>query len=498
MEFVANQPQQRQRAISMEFMHEYRSRIQRITTSIGFDRNEYVGMYLSQLESCMCMKPKSVIGGVFPITVDPETSESYCLLGLAYIRRRDCDGDDEYFYTLPDNTIGGVRNVLCHFHGWVDCYESRSQAKAREGYEESRGVFGSMVDIWRCLSLPGYSYQMPHLRPMSLINLGKMNATDRASLVARYLQCPIYSAAMTETRGVRFVPLSQLYDLLKHSYHFEVPSSLTPIDDTQFPNDSVVIRYFLKNWLTEELEEEYSIRDLTFYDEVDITTLPTQICSPWHGQQVTLIPVEQTNSRQRCHYCSQQLLAPPHTHIPHYSCPKSRYFSEDVGMTYYHAQCIFEYDPSSHAWNLKDERILCRDYYRFKFFEDPVVQKIMHGDADIPIQPITSLPPIEREVSQTLQDMLQVSEELQRDYPIGRQYNRDEREHLITCATCGDKVYVDRAHYRTCRICKIVSDRRYEMTGGRAGDGGRGRGRGRGRGGGRNDSGRGRESRGGW
>lgn len=499
MEFLENnpnQPRESRAAVSREqIINEYYTRIQTITSEIGFDQNEYVRLYLTQLQSYVCVKSRSKTGGVFPITIDSETSEGYCLLGLANIGRRDCDeGDDDYFYKLPDKSIGGVRNVLCHFHGWVDYCESHPQAKAREGYEESRGLFGSMLDIWRCLSLEGYSYQMPCLPPLSLINLGKTNTTERATIVARFLQCPVYSAAMAETRGVRFIPLKQLYEALKYTYHFQIPTSLSMLDSTAFPHDSVWVRPFLDEWLTEEEDEEYPLRDIPVQweevENVDFSTLPTHIHSPWHDAVITLVvSYEKPNpkpKRLRCRYCYQPIDG--NTTIPYYSCNKSQYLEEK--MTWYHASCLFHYDSLTHTWTMKDTQVLCNEHYRFQFFEDPMIQRIMKGDgdgSDCPILPISSLPRLDRKVITCLQTMLCISEDLQREYQVGHPHTtREDTHRLITCITCGDQVYIDkRARYRTCRVCKNLSDKRNEVAGGggRSSGGGRGHSDGRGRGG---------------
>jgi hypothetical protein len=454
----------------------------------------------------ICTKSRSETGGVFPITIDSKTSEGFCLLGLANIKRREYD-DEDYFYTLPDNSIGGVRNELCHFHGWVDCFESLSQAKAREGYEESRGVFGSMLDIWRCLSLEGFSYEMPQLSPMSLINLGNTSAAERASIIARFLRCPVHCVAMAETRGVRFVPLKQLYDVLRYTFHFQIPTSLSMIDPTEFPHDSIWLRSFLDEWLTNEIEEqeegEDNIKDNQLLDLPsqeeggDTSTLPTQIYSPWHDQVITLVCNEERNLERRCNVCQKNIItSAQHGGAPfYYLCEKSRYF-EDSGQTWYHARCIFQYDSKIIEWKLKDERLLCNKRYRFEFFEDPMIQKIMSGarDGDLSLRPISELPPLGSDEAESLDAMLRLSVDLQRDYPRGRPDTRSETQRLMACATCGDMVYVQKeARHRHCRACKNLYDKLHEV----AAEGGRGGGRCGGRGGrGRGLAGDGRGGRG--
>ena len=80
-----------------------------------------------------------------PVCVDPSTREAYFVVGVEKMRRKEAVSDSEYFTGVGESL--NVRNVLCHFHGWIDKGETIQVGASRECWEESRGVGICTVQI---------------------------------------------------------------------------------------------------------------------------------------------------------------------------------------------------------------------------------------------------------------------------------------------------------------------------------------------------------------
>eukprot|EP01124_Arcella_intermedia_P032028 TRINITY_DN7395_c0_g1_i2.p1 TRINITY_DN7395_c0_g1~~TRINITY_DN7395_c0_g1_i2.p1 ORF type:complete len:451 (+),score=78.23 TRINITY_DN7395_c0_g1_i2:94-1446(+) len=408
-------------------------KVLQVAEEIGYD--PYVRLYIKQLERSLITKPKLKAGGVTPLVVDPDTGEAYCLLGLSRSRRPKAwspQSTSEYYCHLPDHRIV-VRDTLCNFHGWMDVGETSLQGKAREGYEESRGVFGSLVDIWRCLSLPGYSYEMPCLPAMNLISLGRMGPLERSNLVQKFLSCPIHSPCMAETRGIRFIPLKELYRALRRSKHFKTPTSMTLVSPAEYPYDNVWLRGFLQNWLTDPIIGPMEVPRSV----VDVEGFPREVFSNWHGRKLSLDGGSEASRGEVCYFCGHPLRDVLSPYLPSYACPPSPILGTKE-TKFFHVHCIMWYNGATKSWELKDDDTLCM-YHRFKFFEDPVVKKLMEGGG-FPLRSIFELPPVEERVGKALERMLLISQEVDSELRGGNKQR--SRLRLVDCQGCGDKVYV--------------------------------------------------------
>jgi hypothetical protein len=123
--------------------------------------------------------PHTRTGGVLPVCIDPNTGISYFLFGLNF--------RDEY----------------CHFHGWVEPNETVQMGAAREGYEESKGVFGSAADLWRALMSPFFHFQHG---AMFFISLGSMNSEQREGVMDSFHHVEPTCRGMLEIQSIKFIP----------------------------------------------------------------------------------------------------------------------------------------------------------------------------------------------------------------------------------------------------------------------------------------------------
>ncbi len=447
------------------------------------DECYYLELYLHQRARYVCGEHKSRVAGIFPIAIDKESGAGYCWLGRANIGRRESRNNREYFYSKKsDGQVIGVRNVLCHFHGWVDMLESNPQAKAREGYEESRGLFGSYVDLWRCLSLEGFSYTLPCIPMLSVIYLGKMTLHQRNDLVKQFYQCPVNSPCMTETRGVHFISLKELHRALYRSYHFNTRTSMHDVDPSTFPDDSVWLRPFLHDWMTELVDEndeedgdlaeddrnigktkdfhgtpKYPPRPLPqIPPNMHRVKLPAEIHSGWHGGKLVLVSRPTASS---CFICDHDIREAC------YRGPSTSRLNTS-GNTYYHVQCLLDYNSKTNTCSLKDDLSLSRACYRFEFFEDPLIKSILEGDGcESKLRAISDLPIITDVVERKLHAMLMVSEEVCREYELGKPVNHKLTHRLTNCIDCGDKIYVKKEDATDkCRACKDLADYKHKRS----------------------------------
>jgi hypothetical protein len=229
------------------------------------ERKRWIGAYQEQLADFVVLENCRNVGGVLPFAIDPNTNEGYFLFGIEKLRKSECllhpkDYQKDYFYT--DHSTGKlqVRQTLCHFHGFLDIYESFEQGASREGYEESRGVFGDWVDIWRAISTPDY-YHIPrnNFNSMRIVSLGYLDEEARHFLKAKFWEMPVHTPCMAETYGLHFISVTDLYAELRRDYlrggftNRFVPCNLSNIE-ASIAKDSCWIRPFVQQQLSKRLQ----------------------------------------------------------------------------------------------------------------------------------------------------------------------------------------------------------------------------------------------------
>eukprot|EP00759_Apiculatamorpha_spiralis_P006597 PhF_6_TR13882/c0_g1_i4/m.22292 len=128
--------------------------------------------------------------GIFVYTVDKDTRNAYVLMGVNH------------------------KGEYCHFHGWIDQHESSIMGAAREGYEESSGVFGSYIDIYCYLLDPRTQMTCPSNDGFAMmVNLGETTKSSRLELTRRFLYQPAHIPCMMELVSVNFLELKALREV---------------------------------------------------------------------------------------------------------------------------------------------------------------------------------------------------------------------------------------------------------------------------------------------
>lgn len=140
---------------------------------------------LEQHSRSKTMEFKQATGGVFPVCVD-ESQEAWCLLGENH------------------------RLELCHFHGWIDPGETFEMGAAREAYEESRGILGDALTIWRAICDPVYSRRC---NAMVVLSLGTLSAAQRRTMCSDFERSRVVCRGMTEVKRLWWLPLRALREL---------------------------------------------------------------------------------------------------------------------------------------------------------------------------------------------------------------------------------------------------------------------------------------------
>ena len=130
---------------------------------------------------------RKATGGVLPVCTDPTTRAQFFLLGY--------------------NTKS---NHCCHFHGWVDVGETPAQGAARECWEESKGVVGSRVDIFRAVLDERFSLRAT--RSLFIMSLGELDAGGRAALVAKFAAAVAWDTHANEVNKLQFFPATVIRD----------------------------------------------------------------------------------------------------------------------------------------------------------------------------------------------------------------------------------------------------------------------------------------------
>ena len=117
---------------------------------------------------------KQATGGVLPVCAD-DARQAWCLLGENH------------------------RGELCHFHGWVERGETFEMGAAREAHEESRGVLGDALTLWRAITSPSHSRRCGAI---VLLSLGTMTQAARDAVCDDFLARPVLYRGMAEVRHV--------------------------------------------------------------------------------------------------------------------------------------------------------------------------------------------------------------------------------------------------------------------------------------------------------
>jgi hypothetical protein len=99
------------------------------------------------------------------------------------------------------------RSELCHFHGWVERGETFEMGAAREAYEESRGLLGDALTLWRAVCDPSFSRRF---NSIVVLSLGELTAASRQSMCADFASRPIVFRGMTEVARVHWLPMLPL------------------------------------------------------------------------------------------------------------------------------------------------------------------------------------------------------------------------------------------------------------------------------------------------
>jgi hypothetical protein len=216
------------------FQTEIVNRLETIKNNV--EDRELLNKYAKDVKRKLVTEIKDETGGILPVCVDPITFESFFLFGVQKIRRKDCDEKEDYFYTDNNSQIH-VRDVLCHFHGWIEPLETLKQGAAREGYEESRGLFGSHIDIWRCLIAPNKEFAINEtvLPRIYMVSLGFLDANQRKLLITKFPEMEVTSPAMAEMSDVKFVSINALHKELQRIAFSRIEKNIRPGRGTKNP-----------------------------------------------------------------------------------------------------------------------------------------------------------------------------------------------------------------------------------------------------------------------
>jgi hypothetical protein len=204
--------------------------------------------------------------GVLPVCIDPDSGISYFLLGLNY------------------------RNEYCHFHGWVEPGETVAMGAAREGFEESKGVLGTALNIWRSLMTQCFHIRHWHIY---LVSLGYLNCEQREAMTSSFLAAEPSYRGMLEVQSISFIPTLQLRQAC---FGGSYPAPL---------QDGLTVREFL-------LYERCGFNDAEFWGHPLITRIVD--FSEWphiEGQEMKAM----TELEELSHYEQDSLLSQMLTHV---------------------------------------------------------------------------------------------------------------------------------------------------------------------------------------
>lgn len=180
---------------------------------------------------------KQGTGGIFPISIDPDTNEIWILLGL------------------------NSANQYCHFHGWIEEGETLEQGTARQGWVVSRGLLGTQADLWRALMLGG-NYSMQFVGSSQIVLVGAVRAAERPMWASAFTSLPAFYDDMEEVvrvdwinaRSFRNACINFSQDRIDGYPVFETQKKPTTFIGTgkyyvQGFAPNCVLRPFLHNWL---------------------------------------------------------------------------------------------------------------------------------------------------------------------------------------------------------------------------------------------------------
>jgi hypothetical protein len=212
-------------------------------------------------------------GGILPIVRDPDTKLAYFLLGLNH------------------------QNKYCHFHGWVDPGETADIGAAREAFEESKGVLGRLVDLWRAVVCKGVFSALIGRGGMHLVNLGDMNSIERDAFVEKFANAKAWSACSDEVAAVHW------FDALA----FRHAALLQQQDPTATKGDVVVevdvkrgIRRKLRGWLGEIFSDQEFWSQKILQDSLDHGFIPLI--------PITHLPRISDEVLERLPYCLEKMM----------------------------------------------------------------------------------------------------------------------------------------------------------------------------------------------
>lgn len=450
---------------------------------------DLVHLYFKDVQKSLVLKDHHSTGGILPVCVDPVTFEAFFLFGVEKLRRRDYD-HDMFFYEDEQRKIH-VRNALCHFHGFIDAFETRAQGSARECFEESHGLLGNVIDLWRCIMANGeFSYAMPNISPMKMVSLGFLTSEEREAMMQRFLTLDITGPAMSETLEVKFVSIQGLYDLLaeiqynESFYDKEEPRSFDPypfecnftrLDERLFqPSHFYWLRPFLHSWMIERYESPFRDEEES---EVALQQFPATIqlhCCPLPLSLRTLR--KESDRRPSCSLCFTMISS-----NAFYQVAKKEYAV--------HIHCALRPCSDASEWRVITKEEHRKEFGQFPFFECDLLRflrcsenyktnqgLIEAGQVYPNLQSIFHLPEISHEARNVLTKCFALREKY---LPEKEEYVRD------SCRYC-HRIYFKRRYderRHSCFGCMEVGKEIHRRREERAMQQGRGRGRGRSEGG---------------
>eukprot|EP00760_Papus_ankaliazontas_P018450 PhM_4_TR17498/c0_g1_i1/m.44232 len=164
-------------------------------------------------------------GGVLPFCTDSTTGRCHFLLGVS------------------------LRGRLCHFHGRVDEGESLELGAAREGYEESKGIFGSTNKLWRFICSGDTHSVRYNARGMFGVFLGDLSKEKRIALRSSFHAAPAFYGCMNEAKDVVFVDIRDIISLSTPSASYLVPDADYDGEASGW-NKEYPVRSFLHGWFS--------------------------------------------------------------------------------------------------------------------------------------------------------------------------------------------------------------------------------------------------------
>jgi 8-oxo-dGTP pyrophosphatase MutT (NUDIX family) len=355
--------------------------------------------YIMDVKQSLVLESKFV-GGILPVCVDPETLEPFFLFGVERKSKK-----------------------LCHFHGCIDPGETHKQGTAREAWEESHGLLGNEIDLWRCLVADNNEYsRTDHLLGKKyldvLVSQGFMKETDRIAFRKKFLATnkAVKSKAQKETVDVQFVSVNQLFNELQRI----IASGMRRIADEDhsksypFGLRDVVFDYLIS-------------RDTALFGEViteeeDIEQFPSQIRLPGISEALKRYPPpKQEDKTFRCTLCRAK-------------CRSAFYWCKGTNVRA-HVKCALRRtETDENKWRpVAEEELLSEEFLSLPFFETDFLRFLRNSkNYSIPpeelpenssflnkkyqvypgMRSIDQLPDIREEIRQSLEEAFRIGKEV--------------------------------------------------------------------------------------